>query len=320
MKCKICNTKTRVKYRGLFDTRYGYPGRFSVEECPSCGFMQSSPQLNNKEILKIYSKYYPRKEISQDDLIQQKKEFLENIDLKLKNKTSCHLKTQSGNKVLDIGSGTGISLMEIEALGGEAWGIDPDINAERLAKKCNFKFHRGFLYNCPFPKKYFDLITLSQVLEHEPNPLKLIKQCKKYLKPGGRIIASVPNTGSWDRKLLGKKWIHWHIPYHLNHFNKNSFEILMSRCGLKINENETFTPDLWTLLQIASLISKPKEGRKNFVWSEKRPKRKGKQSEERPHSVSFYKKIGDFLMGKLLINRFLDKMGWGEALIFSLSA
>ena len=69
MLCKICGSKTLKKYTNLFDNQYGYPGRFSLFKCTNCGFMQTQPRLDKKEILKIYSLYYPRKKINKDEVL-----------------------------------------------------------------------------------------------------------------------------------------------------------------------------------------------------------------------------------------------------------
>lgn len=318
MLCKICGSKTLKKHTNLFDNRHGYPGRFSLFKCTRCGFMQTQPQLDKKEISKIYSLYYPRKKISKNEVLKAKRNLLNKKEIRRKGLgATCHLKTRKGNKVLDVGSGIGTSLLEIESLGGEAWGIDPDSNAKRIASELNLKFHHGFLYDCPFPKKYFDLITLSQVLEHESDPIRLINECKKYLKPNGKIVLSVPNTDSFSRKILGKKWIHWHIPYHLNHFNKRSIKILVRNTGLRIKEMETITPNLWTLLQLLSFVTKSKEGKKSPVWVNQ--KGTGENKNEKRKSTGFFKKTINIIVNNLFFNRILDKLNLGESLVITLT-
>lgn len=320
VRCKICGNKTTEKHKNLFDDRYGYPGKFSVYECNNCGFMQTYPQLNYAEILKIYSLYYPRRKIDKEDILKTKDVFLNKKKIKRRDLGIYrHLKIKVGNRILDIGSGTGESLLRIESLGGEAWGVDPDGNAKRVADSLEFKFHHGFLYDCPFPKKYFDFITLSQVLEHEPDPLKLINECKKYLKPNGKIILSVPNTDALFRKVFGKRWIHWHVPYHLNHFDNKSMRLLAKKTGLKIKSIETITPNLWTFLQILSLMIKVEEGKKSLIWLESKNKKNINKNNRRVWEIKqFCNKIGEIVMNTFFFNRILDKLGMGESLIVTL--
>lgn len=44
----------------------------------------------------------------------------------------------------------------------------------------------------PLPAGSYDIITLSNCLEHIPNPQDLLKECRRLLKPGGMIIGTVP--------------------------------------------------------------------------------------------------------------------------------
>jgi len=315
MRCKICGDKTRVKYQRLYDDRHGYPGRFDLRECVSCGFMQTRPQLTNGQIGKIYSKHYPRATISPELVKAAGKNMLSKEEIAKKGLGgTCHFDTKPGERVLDIGSGAGYSLAEIKALGGVAYGVDPDKNAERIAKKLGFKFHLGFLEESRFPKKHFDLITASQVLEHTPDPIELLVACKGFLKSGGRIRMSFPNTGALYRLLWGKAWLHWHIPYHLNHFNKTSVEILAKRAGLKIKSIKTVTPNLWTVLQIRSWVGQVKEGERNTMWDT------GQVDEKRVGAKKDWLKslslqLLPTLEDRLFFNRVLDRFGWGESFV-----
>jgi len=313
--CKICGGNIRLKYKGLYDKRHGLPGRFEIYLCKDCGFMQTHPQLKRIELSKIYTKYYPRQNVKINEIKKSGKKipnkgriFWEGLS------TTTHFATKGGNRVLDVGSGAGNSLVEITTLGGEAWGVDPDKNAEMIAKKLDLRFHQGLLDNCPFPKKYFDLITASQVIEHEPKPKKFLELCKQFLKKDGRIILSFPNTGALFRKIWGKNWLHWHIPYHLNHFNRKSFEILAEITDLKISSIKTITPNLWTILQIRSFLNSPEEGERDYMWDGKETKRKKNvTSKEKAVQALFF-----YLERLLFINRLIDSLGLGESFVVEL--
>jgi len=220
---------------------------------------------------------------------------------------TCYFATKKGEKVLDIGSGVGYSLVRIKALGGKAWGLDPDDNAYKIAKKLNLNFHYGFIDDCPFDKKSFDLITASQVLEHIPHPLKFLEITQKFLKPDGRILLSFPNTGALYQKFWRRKWLHWHIPYHLNHFNKRSFETLINQSSLKITKIKTVTPNLWTILQIKSWLNNIKEGERDDMWDGNTAKIKSKT--KKPWSQKLIIQGLPIIEKLLRINRLIDWLG-----------
>jgi len=315
MKCKICNNKTIVKYKGLFDDRHGYPGKFNLLECVDCGFIQTNPRLNNQQISGIYSKYYPRQDVDIKS-VRTAGENMPAID-KIRKKGligTCHFHTKKGEKVLDIGSGVGYSLVEIKALGGKAWGLDPDDNSSKVANKLKLNFHKGFIDDCPFERNSFDLITASQVLEHIPNPLRFLKTAKKFLKPNGRILLSFPNTGALYQKLWGQKWLHWHIPYHLNHFNRKSFETLVNQSGLRTISIKTATPNLWTILQIKSWLNNVREGERDGMWDGKPVDAKRGQAKHKEKLLQFLP-----LIEKILgVNRLIDWLGLGESFVVEL--
>lgn len=315
MNCKICQKKTKLLYKGIYDNRHGYPGKFNVYECKNCGFTQTKPQLTFRQLSEVYTKYYPKRDADIKGVIKATKNMPSKKEIKEKGlATSCHFQTKKGQKVLDVGCGTCLSLLQIKKLGGEAWGLDPDKNSANAAKKLKLKFHLGTIHNCKFPKNYFDLITASQVLEHEGDPVRFLKDCKKFLKQNGTIVLSFPNTGALYRRLWGKNWLHWHIPYHLNHFNKKSVEFLAKSANLKIVKIKTVTPNLWTILQIRSWINNPKIGQRDIMWDPNNTTDTGRKSNRREYvsgTLPYLEKL-------LSINRFIDNLGLGESFVVTL--
>ena len=168
--------------------------------------------------------------------------------------------------MLDIGCGDGQSLLESKILGLDSYGTEKDKNVKKIAKKLNLKIYFGQQIENAFPGIYFDIIVLNQVFEHIPDPSKLFNEIKNKLKPNGKVIVVIPNRASIWKKITREKWINWHIPYHLNHFNYQSFKKIASNCGFKIEKHKTITPNAWTVLQLRSLFIENKRGKKNNLW------------------------------------------------------
>lgn len=312
--CKICGQKSYLEYRDVFDNRHGYPGLFSIYRCYKCGFMQTEPQLTFRQLSSVYTNYYPKRDADIKSIINASKNIpSKNVIYKSGLGTTCHYRTRKGQSVLDIGCGACLSLLEIKRIGGKAWGLDPDKNAQKVAKVLKLRFHLGTIHTCTFPKKHFDLVTASQVLEHERKPQKFLADCTKFLKPNGKIILSFPNTGAISRKLWGKNWLHWHIPYHINHFNKNSFNILANSAGLKVVSTKTVTPNLWTILQIRSWINSPKMGQRDPMWD-------GSSSEQKStmRVKSIVASLVPYITNFFALNRLFDYLGLGESIVVEL--
>ncbi len=259
----------KVFFSGLFDDRYGAPGKFSVYRCTKCGFGRTIPVLRRSQIGKFYKTYYPLGSISSRSVKKSATVMPRFLAWVLGVDNTAHRYVGSGADVLDIGSGSGSSLLEIRKMGSRAYGIEPDPNAQRIAKKLKLNVYKGFVMDNPFPGKKFDYITGSQVIEHEPYPLRFLIAAKKKLKKGGRIILSFPNFSSIFRRFFGKNWLNWHVPFHINFFTEDSLKKLAKRSGLKVTSVRTVTPNIWTVFQIRKMFITSHYGDRNLLWSDK---------------------------------------------------
>lgn len=315
MRCKICGGKTKIWFKKLYDDRHGYRGYFNIERCKKCGFAQTTPQIPDNKIQELYGKYYPRQNIDLTKIKRENYNMGNRIDNWLRGiKHGCEYWVSPKSKVLDIGSGLGFSLLRLESIGCETYGLDPDKNAQKIAKKFNLKFHLGFIDDNPFPNEKFDFVIASQVLEHTNNPINFLKLCKNRLRKDGKIILSFPNTDSLGERVFKENWLHWHIPYHLNHFNRKSLNDLAEKAGLEIDKIKTTTPNLWTNLQIKRLFFKPKVGERDTSWDsgKKILKKTGK-------NIRYLKLILNILEKYNILNRITDTLGIGESFVVFMS-
>jgi SAM-dependent methyltransferase len=250
-KCKICGKQLSQFIENIFDERHGYPGQFDIYRCDSCGFGQTTPEIPEDIIGEVYTKYYPRKRIVNVETLQNRpvKIFspLKRWWMGVNNTAHYHIK--KGTKVLDIGCGDCTSIREINAMGAEGYGIEPDQNIRPVVDTLGLKVHVGLFHEIPFPNEYFDYVTMSQVLEHIHKPVELLRSFRRILKDDGQVIIGVPNIDSRLRKKYGRRWLNWHVPYHLNHFSHKSLSLLAKMSGYEIKKIKTYTPYLWLVLQ-----------------------------------------------------------------------
>ena len=85
----------------------------------------------------------------------------------------------------------------------------------------------------------YDLITLNHVLEHHPDPRRLLRLCRARLKNGGRLWIAVPNAGSFFAKALKSRWHSSDLPVHLQQFSPRSLRCVMEEVGYRIEELRT---------------------------------------------------------------------------------
>lgn len=102
-----------------------------------------------------------------------------------------------GERVLNIGVGSGTLERLASAKGVEVWALDPNARAiEKLRDSLPIgeRAQVGYSQEIPFPDDHFDSVIMSEVLEHldEAVRLKTIVEVHRVLKPGGRLIGTVP--------------------------------------------------------------------------------------------------------------------------------
>ena len=107
----------------------------------------------------------------------------------------------SGKTVLDVGCADGVMA---KALSGEfrVTGIDGSKKLiERAQKNSPTVEFIHTLFEDYKPKRKFDNIVLSFILEHVEDPIKLLKLSKEWVADNGRVIALVPNARSLHRRV-----------------------------------------------------------------------------------------------------------------------
>ncbi len=105
-----------------------------------------------------------------------------------------------GPRVLDVGCGGGILSEALAKRGAQVIGVDlslPSIEAaQRHAEQQNLVIDYRYASVDEIAQKQagsFDIVTCMEMLEHVPEPFKIIKACAEALKPGGRAIFSTIN-------------------------------------------------------------------------------------------------------------------------------
>lgn len=255
----------------IWDDRYGCPGVYSVERCAACGQMATMPALREADLPALYSAYYPRRAIDFAALEREARLVLRpRASLRrwlCGTNNQGHYRAKQGERVLDIGCGSCLSLLELRHMGVEARGVEADPNVRKIAENFVLDVHIGSIHDVPFAGESFDLITLNQVIEHVPDPRGLLRAVSQRLAAGGRVALSFPNAASLMRRMAGSRWINWHVPYHQHHFNAKSFGRLAQQEGYIVESVQTVTPNVWTLLQLRSLGKPPPEGSASKIWS-----------------------------------------------------
>ncbi len=267
MNCPSCKKKGELKLSSLYDSRFGIPGRWSIYVCKNCLEWFTVPRPSQKELTQYYENFY--------NFIGSKTPFYNKLRIKILNSKiykfwlmidgdiSFFLQQGTGN-LLDIGCNEGRTLELYKNNGYKVQGIELNSIAAASARKKGFEVFCGQINN--FDKKEeFDVVVLSNVLEHELNPNEMLWKVNSALKMNGEIWLSFPNRNSFFRQIFKKKWINWHMPFHISHFSKQIICKKLENCGFKVFETLFESPSQWITLSILSVIfAKPEKTTKQL--------------------------------------------------------
>jgi methionine biosynthesis protein MetW len=166
-----------MNYKKLYETQYGEKKLISASQNQFMG------------LRKLLSQY----DLDRRDMIER-------------------LVVGSGQRVLDLGCGNGQMLQKLTNKFSELYGVD--ISPSQLQEAENnvkltlpsdshkFRFTEANLDNSlPFHANFFDVIICIAAIEHVYDIFSLVNEIKRVLKPGGFVVAEVPNIAYLKHRL-----------------------------------------------------------------------------------------------------------------------
>jgi 2-polyprenyl-3-methyl-5-hydroxy-6-metoxy-1,4-benzoquinol methylase len=274
-KCQICKVEGAVVYTDLRDQLFNAPGTWNIFSCPKCSLLWVNPFPAPEVLGEIYKSYYTHSEtnyfvqnIHKQGLLDKLTDYFKfqvyrsnGYGAQLKRRGLSYLinvagrlpvfssyvsldmlgvRPEWGKKLLDIGTGNGEYLRLMKILGWDVEGTETDIKAVEYANTVlGIKVYTGFLSDIKLPSDTYDVLTLNHVIEHVHDPLELILECKRILKPGGRLVVLTPNSLSWGHKKFGRNWRGLETPRHIQVFSAANFATLASQAGIHIEKLST---------------------------------------------------------------------------------
>lgn len=85
-----------------------------------------------------------------------------------------------------------------------------------------------------FDDAWFDGVMMKSFLEHEIEPLAVLRQTARVLRPAGHVIVKVPNFSSLNRRVRGRRWCGFRYPDHVNYFTPTTIQALVTAAGLQM--------------------------------------------------------------------------------------
>jgi SAM-dependent methyltransferase len=158
-------------------------------------------------------------------------------------------------RILDVGCGTGAfgeGLKKERAV--EVWGVEPVPEAAKAATgKLDRVVAAPFTAETELPLGYFDAVIFNDSLEHFPDPFPPLAAARRFLAPGGVVVASIPNVRYIDNVrhfLLEMDWRYEASGIrdrtHLRFFTRKSILRTFAEARYRIETIEGINSHYWS--------------------------------------------------------------------------
>lgn len=112
-----------------------------------------------------------------------------------------------GRRMLEVGCGNGHFLSMARGLGWQVCGTELSrAHAERAQRQGLDVVYGDIVAESVLSGRIFDVVVAMEVIEHLPEPARVLAVVADRLAPGGLLFLTTPNFGSVTRRLLGPSW------------------------------------------------------------------------------------------------------------------
>ncbi|MFI6844411.1 class I SAM-dependent methyltransferase [Kitasatospora sp. NBC_00085] len=266
--CGACLLRLRLRTRDLLQYK---PGTFVLDECEACGHVFQNPRLTEAGLAFYYRDFY-------DGLGEQR------LGATLGTRRSTYRGrarsvlpfTAAPGRWLDVGTGHGhFCETAREVFPATVFdGLDLSEGVE-LAER-HGRVTRGLRGTFPgqagrMPGQY-DVVSMFHYLEHSTEPHRELAAARQVLRPGGLLLIEVPDPQSRYARLLGRWWLPWLQPQHLNLAPAANLRHRLDELGFTVLlEQHTEPHDPVDLLAACWLLLDALAPREDAPWRAGRP-------------------------------------------------
>lgn len=292
-RCVLCGAQGTVVYSGLKDRSYAAPGEWSFRRCesPSCGALWLDPVPIPEDVGLAYQGYYTHNQPEPGPSLLRSAVYgtwHAYLGWRFGYKTgvgprwakpfaplalmhpgggdeldaaAMHLPAPSGKaRVLDVGCGSGVLLARMKSLGWEVEGVEVDPGGVEAGRKRGVPVRLGTVADQKFPDASFDAVHSAHVIEHVHDPVGLLKECQRILKPGGQLVFLTPNVESFGHSQYKEAWLNLDPPRHLILFTPAALQRAAEEAGLLVQRVDTSVRTAWVYAALSECIRRTGRG------------------------------------------------------------
>lgn len=206
----------------------------AVAVCGTCGTWYRVPRPDRRDLATMYDRqYYDSWGIDQDEAIALSTKAATFLPMLR------HLEVLPGSRrsgavrrMLDVGAATGTLLLLARDRGYEPFAVElnpfaADLLRQRLGAEHVFE---GELTACRFAPRSFDVITMTDLIEHVLDVGRTLSAAARLLRADGILSITTPRVDSLSHYLLGRNWLHFKRE-HIQYFTAHGLRWALHRAG-----------------------------------------------------------------------------------------
>lgn len=236
--CNVCgSTSSRLVYPGTDRQQRDFVREFQsaaderlaepLVACTECGLQFVNPRLRPDLVLAGYA------EGTNEVFVSQAAARVRTFERAV---TLLERHVPARGRLLDIGTAAGSFLHAAQRHGWHVQGCEPNRwLCEWARTHYGLQVSPGTVFDQQYPDGSFDAVTLWDVLEHTPDPARVVRECHRILAPGGLLVINYPDIGSWIARLMGRRWV-FLLSVHLYYFTRTTISALLGRGGFEVVE------------------------------------------------------------------------------------
>lgn len=244
--CPYCEGTNFTRLHSDVEDRLGVvPGKWGFLRCDRCGSARLDPFPGQTELAAYYPQVYgftPHLAKSPLKRLLAASEYKLYYESQNRAQVRMVLKVIGYDgrkaKLLDIGCGNGLRLIEFARRGLEPFGADFDPAAvEHVKTRLGIP---AVQIDVTTPLKHtfgpetFDVLTAFYVMEHVIDVVGTLKAAATLVKPGGWIVTAVPLVDSFQSRFFGRRWSQvTEAPRHVTLPTRAGMERACRRAGLE---------------------------------------------------------------------------------------
>lgn len=200
-------------------------GHYDYVRCSHCGLLFVRPFPGPDNLLSCYDDRGSRPVHPSDDpsgeAAVHRVRFTDELD-----RIEAHARR---GRILDIGCAWGFFLDRCKQRGWEVHGVELSrVEADYARQRFGVEVFAGPLGDARFPDRHFDVVTLWHVFEHMHDPLAVLGEIRRILKPDGVVVIAVPTP------ISAPEYVFDSVPLHLFYFDERTIRRALRQKGFRI--------------------------------------------------------------------------------------